>query len=165
MINPIGYSTNFYPAVGSNAIGQAVNPVNKTNGVNRIDEKSTIETGKVKPSECQTCKNRKYVDQSNENVSFKTPTHISPEASFSAVSSHEQEHVSNAISKGSSGDNQLISASVTLKMAICPECGTPYIAGGVTSSLIKYVESNPYEQTRKSAEGSMLKGMYVDYVA
>ena len=30
------------------------------------------------PAECETCKNRKYQDGSDENVSFKTASHISP---------------------------------------------------------------------------------------
>jgi hypothetical protein len=50
-------------------------------------------------------------------------------------------------------------------MAVCPECGTPYIAGGETRTTIKYQEQNPYESNRKSVEGSLLKGMNVDYVA
>jgi hypothetical protein len=50
-------------------------------------------------------------------------------------------------------------------MEICPECGKPYVAGGVTTTLIKYNTGNPYEKSRKSAEASMLKGMNVDYVA
>ena len=32
------------------------------------------------PEECQTCKNRKYVDGSNENVSYKSAAHIAPGA-------------------------------------------------------------------------------------
>ena len=43
--------------------------------------------------ECQTCKNRKYKDKSNEMVSFKSPAHLSPENAASAVRAHEQEHV------------------------------------------------------------------------
>ena len=54
---------------------------------------------KSSPEECQTCKERKYQDGSNENVSFKSASHISPEAAASAVRSHEGEHVSNAYSK------------------------------------------------------------------
>lgn len=165
MLNPIGYSNYMYPAIGSNAIGQAVNAVNKVNGANRVGEKSTLGLDKVNPSECQTCKSRRYIDVSNENVSFQTPTHISPAASYAAVSSHEQEHVANAINEGSKQGNKLISSSVALKMAVCPECGTSYVAGGLTTTQIQYSESNPYERSRKSLEGSMLKGMNLDCVA
>lgn len=165
MIGPVGFSTNFYPSIGSNAIGTPVNPVSRVKGTEPLTEQGSLSTGQVKPHECQTCKNRKYVDQSNENVSYKSPAHISPQASFSAVSAHEQEHVANAVSEGSQAGKQLVSASVSLKMEICPECGRAYIAGGVTRTQIRYEESNPYESSRKSVEGSMLKGMNVDYVA
>ena len=49
-------------------------------------------TGKrSSPAECETCKNRKYQDGSDENVSFKTAQHVSPSASGAAVRSHEAE--------------------------------------------------------------------------
>jgi hypothetical protein len=50
-------------------------------------------------------------------------------------------------------------------MAVCPECGTPYVEGGETRTTIKYNVSNPYENERKSLEGSMLKGINFDAVA
>ena len=53
-----------------------VTPVNTANDV---DSASRLSTDQVKPVECQTCKNRKYVDGSDDpNVSFKTPGHIDP---------------------------------------------------------------------------------------
>lgn len=49
-------------------------------GADSIDDKD----GKKK--ECQTCKNRKYIDGSDEaNVSFKNAAHVSPEAAGAAV--------------------------------------------------------------------------------
>lgn len=116
--------------------------------------------------ECQTCKNRKYIDGSNESdVSFKTPTHISPSSSASMVRAHEQMHVANARQEGSKENAELVSASVQLKMAICPECGKAYMAGGVTSTTMKYSEENPYERNRRLLEGSFLKGSYIDAYA
>lgn len=165
MVNPIGYTSTIYPSSGYNAIGQAVNAVSNVKGVNPVDPKKPTGIEKVKPSECQTCKSRKYIDKSNENVSYKSPTHISPSASFSAVSAHEQEHVANAISEGNKEGHKLISTSVSLQIEICPECGTPYVAGGLTTVKMQYTEGNPYESSRKSLEASFLKGMYVDSVA
>jgi hypothetical protein len=166
MISPVGYTTYTYPAADVSAVGQTVGAVSKINGITPVGQKGSLNVSKISPSQCETCNNRKYVDGSNDsNVSFKTPTHISPSASFSAVSAHEQEHVSNAVSEGSQAGNKLISASVSLKMDVCPECGTPYVAGGMTRSQIQYNESNPYESARKSIEGSLLKGMNIDYVA
>ena len=56
------------------------NNLNQRNNVNNKDElgqKGAVD--KSKTTECQTCKNRKYVDGSNEaNVSFKNAAHISP---------------------------------------------------------------------------------------
>ena len=47
------------------------NVIGKENGIGSVDE-----NGKQK--ECQTCKNRKYVDGSDEaNVSFKSAAHVS----------------------------------------------------------------------------------------
>lgn len=113
--------------------------------------------------ECQTCKNRKYQDGSDEMVSFKAPGHISPQASGSRVRAHEQEHVSNAYSKAADGDGRVISASVSLKTAICPECGRSYVSGGTTTTQIKYNTDNPYEENKKNYEADSLAGQFVEY--
>lgn len=104
----------------------------------------------VSPEECETCKRRTYVDGSNEgNVSFKTPGHISPEASASVVKAHEYEHVSNAIREGNKPGAELLNVSVSLRTAICPECGTVYVAGGETrTSIRRSAEQNAYEQMK-----------------
>lgn len=132
----------------------------------RIGLDENQDTGVRSSRECQTCKNRKYVDGSNEaDVSFKTPGHIAPENSASMVMAHEQMHVSNARQEGGKENASLVSASVRLKMAVCPECGRSYVEGGVTNTTIKYTESNPYERNRKLLEGSFLKGQYIDAYA
>ena len=118
------------------------------------------QSGKI---ECETCKNRKYQVGSDEMVSFKAPGHISPQASASAVMSHEQEHVSNAYSQAARKNGQVISASVALKSAVCPECGRSYVAGGTTTTRIKYPdESNPYTRNRKSQDALSLIGQNLD---
>lgn len=166
MVSPVSFSAYTYPVAGVSSRWQSVGAVSRVNRVTPVGPKSTNSIEKVKSSECQTCKSRKYKDASNEsNVSFKVPTHISPSASFAAVSAHEQQHVSNAISEGSAPDAELVSVSVSLKMGVCPECGTPYVEGGKTRTVIKYDESNPYEKARKSLEGSIVKGMNFDAVA
>lgn len=116
--------------------------------------------------ECQTCKNRKYKDGSDEMVSFKSPAHISPESAASAVRAHEQEHVSNAYSKAATakGDAKVISASVSIKMAVCPECGRSYVSGGTTNTQIKYYnEDNPYQKDLKATDHEKYAGMNLDY--
>ena len=119
------------------------------------------------PKECQTCKNRKYVDGSDEaNVSFKSAAHVSPQAAGAAVRAHEGQHVSNAYSKAAEANGKVISASVSIHTAICPECGRSYILGGVTNTQIKYYnETNPYQQSLKTTDGIKLRGANVDQVA
>lgn len=114
--------------------------------------------------ECQTCKNRKYKDGSDEMVSFKTPTRISPESAAAAVRAHEQEHVSNAYAKAATNNGKVIAASVSIHTAICPECGRTYISGGTTHTQIKYYnEDNPYQKELKSADRTKYSGMNLDY--
>ena len=102
-------------------------------------------------NKCETCENRTYVDGSNENdVSFKTPGHIAPEAAASKVMAHESEHVRNAYQEDKEEGKELISASVSLKTAVCPECGKTYVAGGETRTLMRSgVEENPYEKQQQ----------------
>jgi len=117
---------------------------------------------KSSPEECETCKNRKYQDGSDEMVSFKSAAHISPEASAAVVRAHEQEHVTNAYSKAAQKNAQVISANVSIKTAICPECGRSYVAGGLTTTQIKYKnEENPYQKARKMREQTALRGMHL----
>lgn len=114
--------------------------------------------------ECQTCKNRKYKDGSDEMVSFKSPRHVSPESAASAVRAHEQEHVSNAYKKAATENGKVISASVSIHTAVCPECGRTYVSGGTTHTQIKYYnEDNPYQQELKSADRTKYAGMNLDY--
>ncbi len=114
--------------------------------------------------ECETCKNRKYIDGSDEMVSFKSPTHIPASASASAVRSHEQEHVTNAYSKAATDNGKVVNASVSLHTAVCPECGRTYVSGGTTHTQIKYFnEENPYQQSLKSSDGAKYRGMNADY--
>ncbi len=137
----------------------------RSNNIEDLDPnkiKSLKRTGQI---ECESCKNRTYVDGSNESdVSFKAPGHISPESSRAVVASHEQEHVSNAVEKGSKPNAQLLSAKVSLQTSVCPECGTSYVSGGTTTTQIKYTnEDNHYQKDKKTQDESLIKGMNIDY--
>ena len=112
-------------------------------------------------------KERKYQDGSDENnVSFKTAAHISPESAASKVRAHENEHVSNAYKKASQKNGEVLNASVAIHTGICPECGRTYVSGGVTNTMIKYPnESNPYTKNQKALDAIKLKGANVDYAA
>ncbi len=114
--------------------------------------------------ECETCRKRKYKDGSDEMVSFKSPRHVSPESAASAVRAHEQEHVSNAYTKAEKDNGRVLSASVSIHTAVCPECGRTYVSGGTTHTQIKYFnEDNPYQKDLKAADHAKYAGMNLDY--
>lgn len=127
----------------------------KDAGYGRGGIQQMARSGKI---ECETCKNRKYQDGSDEMVSFKAPGHISPHASASAVMSHEQEHVSNAYDEANRKNGEVVQASVSIQTATCPECGRTYVSGGETTTQIRYNEENPYAKGFKIADSSVVAG-------
>ena len=140
---------------------------NIINGRQLPDDRNASRKGKgiQEPGEeCQTCKNRKYQDGSNEMVSFKSAQHISPERAASAVRAHEQEHVSNAYKKAAKENGKVMSAAVSIRTEICPECGRSYVAGGTTRTQRKYYnEEQPDQQDLKNADKIKYAGMNLDY--
>ena len=62
-------------------------PYSGVSRVTPVNADNTVDTStKVKPVECQTCKNREYVDGSNEpDVSFKTPGKIAAGESYGST--------------------------------------------------------------------------------
>lgn len=143
-------------------------PISNVSRVTPVNTDNTVESSsRVKaPEECKTCQTRKYVDGSNENdVSFKTPGVIKPGEAYAKVSAHERQHVSNAVAKGNEPGAKLISASVSLKMGVCPECGRTYVAGGETQTKISYSDSNPYDKNQKQYDKNFLVGNNIDVSA
>lgn len=106
--------------------------------------------------ECQTCKNRKYQDGSNDpGVSFKTPTKLSPEEAAYAVRAHEYEHVAHARAKAqASEDTEILSQTVTYHTEVCPECGRTFIAGGNTETV--------FRTTKNMEPEAIEKGRFID---
>lgn len=87
----------------------------------------------MEEGECQTCKERKYQDGSDDpGVSFKTAQHIAPELAAAEVRGHEMEHVVREQASAQRQDRRVVSQSVTYHTAICPECGKAYVSGGTT---------------------------------
>ena len=119
---------------------------------------------KSSPAECETCKNRKYQDGSDEDVSFKSPAHINPTAAAARGRSHEQEHVNNAYKKAAENNGKVMSCNVSIHTDICPECGRTYVSGGTTATQIKYMnEENPYQKEMKSSDAAnKYRGMHLD---
>lgn len=163
------YNSMYTNSIGTSRLSQDVNPIS---GVE--EEKKSANPDEIKkpgrkssPAECETCKNRKYQDGSDEgNVSFKSPSHISPESAAAKVRAHENEHVSNAYKKAARKNGKVVNASVSIQTAICPECGRTYVAGGLTKTAIKYKnEDNPYTKNQKELDALNLRGANVDYAA
>jgi len=174
-----GYSgiSGIYPAYNT----MPVRGVRAANNVRRGSDgtaqatvdgiKDAAKTGRTSKGECKTCSERKYVDGSNENdVSFKTPTHIDPGNSAAAVMGHEKQHLSNAITEGNKPNKELVSASITLHMDICPECGRSYVSGGVTKTTMRTssgdsANMNPYAKQQANLGYLMSAGQNFDMTA
>ena len=146
-----------YALSGSAAAGESKPILNPNESTQKAPGKLSS------PAECETCKNRKYQDGSDEMVSFKTAQHISPQAAASRVRGHEAEHVSNAYKDAAMNNGKVLQASVSIRTAVCPECGRTYVAGGETCTKIAYSnEENPYVQARKDLNKQGLLGANVD---
>lgn len=146
-------------AIGMPGTPGATGPDGLTMGKNSLNGDHL----KVNGTECQTCKNRKYQDGSDEMVSFKSAAHMSPTEAGTRVRAHEQEHVTNAYDEAFKKGGKVLSASVALKTAICPECGRSYIAGGLTTTKISYPnEKNPYQKNLKASHHAAVAGMNFD---
>ena len=157
----MGAQTGAYQGMGVGSLGQD----QKTGAVKNPGESTEVAPGrKSSPANCETCKNRKYQDGSDEMVSFKSAAHISPTESGAKVRAHEQEHVSNAYKKAAENDGKVLEASVKLTTAICPECGRSYVSGGLTTTRIAYHnEDNPYTKDKKSTDAQALRGNNIDF--
>ena len=107
----------------------------------------------MEEGECQTCKERKYQDGSDDpGVSFKTPTNIAPEQAASAVRGHENEHVVREQVKARQENRKVVSQSVTYHTAICPECGKVYVSGGTTRTVTRADNSQQMEQQNENQD-------------
>lgn len=175
MIGAVG-SSYYTPYINGAMPAMATGSINGTSGIGTsatgaVDgkgavvnpgESTQVQPGKKSsPAECQTCKERKYQDGSDEMVSFKSASHISPESSGAKVMAHEQEHVKNAYAKAAKGNGKVLQASVSLKMAVCPECGRSYVAGGQTTTKISYPKDK-FSQNKKSFDSQATKGANID---
>lgn len=88
--------------------------------------------------ECQTCKNRRYQDGSDDpGVSFQSPTRMSPAQATTKVFSHEREHYSREQSKANREDREVISNNIRVFTDVCPECGKIYVSGGETRTVTR----------------------------
>jgi len=169
----IGIYNNYQPGHGFNgyvggyesSLKTGITENNNTNvsGVKTDALKTDASSGSnhVTKGECQTCKERKYQDGSDEMVSFKSAAHISPTAAPAVVRGHEQEHVSNAYKSAYQNNGKVLQASVSIHTAICPECGRTYISGGTTTTQIAF-KDDEYSNNLKSALSEATTGGNID---
>jgi len=88
--------------------------------------------------ECETCRKRRYQDDSDDSVvSCQSPTNMSPAAAKSKVRSHEMEHVRRESIKAEQAGKKVVSQTVQIKTATCEECGRIYVAGGLTRTVTR----------------------------
>ena len=106
-------------------------------------------------TECQTCRNRRYQDRSDDpTVSFQTPTQVPREGAYEAVRSHENEHVRNEQGRAEATGRKVVSQSVTVYTAVCPECGRVYVSGGETVTITKPdAEADRPDERRREGSG------------
>lgn len=116
--------------------------------------------------ECETCKNRKYKDGSDDpGVSFKSAAKINPKNARAVVSGHENEHVVRNRAKAEREGNEIVSQTVTLKTDICPECGKSYVSGGETRTVTKVKNDNAEKFNVGIPDKSKESGRYLNKVA
>lgn len=85
---------------------------------------------------------------------MKSPTHVAPGAAGSAVAAHENEHVVREQAKAQKEGREVVSQSVRIFTAVCPECGKTYVSGGETTTTTKAKNS-----------GQSASGQFVDMYA
>lgn len=144
--SPVSSSYNKgYMAYGVNAIGR--NDPRENGNLSKLSAENEKHNGNkklgkfqdgFKQEECQTCKERRYVDGSDDSgVSFQTPTKVSKAGAMAAVRSHEQEHVVRNRDKAEREGREIVSQSVTIHTGVCPECGETYVSGGTTRTTTR----------------------------
>ena len=88
--------------------------------------------------ECETCRKRRYQDDSDDSVvSFQMPATMSPAAAKSRVRSHEMEHVRRESAKAKQEGKRVVSQTVQIKTNTCNECGRIYVSGGLTRTVTR----------------------------
>lgn len=122
----------------------------------RLDKLKSKEEEKDS-GECQTCKNRRYQDGSDDpGVSFKTAGKINPANAEAVVRSHEYEHVNRNQAKAAEDGKEIVYQSVIIKHGICPECGDSYVTGGQTTTVTRSAPDERYSVGMKDNESGKL---------
>ena len=72
--------------------------------------------------------------------------------------------MSNAYKDAAANNGKVVACNVSLRPAVCPECGRTYVSGGTTATQIKYYnEENPYQKEMKASDAAgKYRGMNLD---
>ncbi|MCL1988347.1 MAG: hypothetical protein FWG64_10325 [Firmicutes bacterium] len=126
-------------------------PVGESHPNSRMER--TQESGDVEDSVCQTCQNRRYVDQSDDGgVSFQTPTRLNPGQAASAVFAHEREHYTREANRADRENREVVSNTIRVFTSVCPECGAQYVSGGETRTVTRAAQESSYENNNDDEE-------------
>ena len=130
-----------YPAYGMGTGAAAgmtaggVTEADKSHVIKNPGEDTKVAPGrKSSPAECETCKNRKYQDGSDEMVSFKTAQHMDPSEAATRVRAHEQEHVATAYDKAAQKNGKVLQASVAIHTG--SNGLMPTVGATITASMV-----------------------------
>lgn len=106
--------------------------------------------------ECETCKNRRYQDESDDpGVSFKSASKIASGTAEAAVRGHEYEHVNRNQAKADREGKEVVYQTVRIKHGICPECGDSYVSGGETVTVTKAKNDERFQVGLENEEGEI----------
>ena len=142
--------------------GKIASLENRINNLQQRLDKLKEKDSEKDNGECQTCKNRRYQDGSDDpGVSFKTAGKIDPASAEAVVRSHEYEHVNHNQAKAAREDKEIVYQSVVIKHGICPECGDTYVTGGQTTTVTRKASDERYSIGLKDNEQGKLLNVLV----
>lgn len=108
--------------------------------------------------QCETCRNRRYQDDSNDSaVSFQSATKMNPATAAYRVRGHEMEHVRRESAKADQEGKRVVSQTVRIKTDTCEECGKIYVSGGLTHTVTRIDLRDFHSMFMLGFDGSDLK--------
>jgi len=103
--------------------------------------------------QCPTCKNRRFVDRSNDlGVSFKSPQKMSGAQAVMAAKEHERQHLTAEYARAFQEGKKVVSQSITIYTRRCGDCGNVYVSGGVTKTVSKLRADVAYRKAMDNVE-------------
>lgn len=105
--------------------------------------------------QCETCRTRRYKDDSNDSaVSFQSASKMSPAQASYRVRGHEMEHVRRERIKADNEGKRVVSQTVRILTDTCEECGKIYVSGGLTKTVTRMDMSDFHDMFMLGFDGS-----------